>query len=150
TATALPGAVLDSNPPQFSTTPSYPSWQQDGVSTPPYVASGLENFGFNYFHNEFNFGGWHSWPTVDYAALHGFKVVDSYWRNPDTYWTGSWTNGNWLPAQTQWMGAVGMDWTAMAAGVGIAGNSWDDMRWDQAIDAGEPALIQAVVGHNPN
>jgi hypothetical protein len=165
TASMLSGKVIDNSPPYLSATPNYPAWQQDNTSTPAYIAPDIGNFGFKYFHNEFNLGGWNSWPTQDYASTHGFGVVSSYYRDPYQWWSSwspgngipqqTWNAGSWLPAQTQWMGWVSnLDWHTFGQTLGVAGTMcgnylcYNDIHWDALVDIGENAVKQAILASN--
>ena len=102
----LRGVELDSNPPQVGQPPvPYPSKLDDDFEPEagPYIAQGIEPFRFDYFNNEFNYGGWHNGPMSAYAAGHGFNIIRAY--------KASRTDWSHLPSDTDWMKIKGLRWT---------------------------------------
>lgn len=133
TADRLAGAAIDADPPELGTVPAYPAWAQDGVVSPEYVVPDLANFGFQYFHNTYNFGGWHTWSSTDYASAHGFRSLTSYARDTAAV--------TWMPAGARWLSwAEYVDWGSFMGELGLTPG-----RWDQVADLGEPAVIQAIL-----
>jgi hypothetical protein len=134
TAASLAGLSLQPNPPELGTVPAYRPEQQDVVTAPPYVSTGLQNFRFDYFHNVYNFSGWHTWPSADYASVHGFQVLSNYGRDTP--------NVTWLPAGTQWLASFGyVNWDTFMGVLGLPAG-----RWDQLVDLGETQIVQAILG----
>jgi hypothetical protein len=77
----LRGVELDDEPPVIRTpATSYPSEQTDGLppGEGPYVARDIKPFRLREFTAEFNYGGWHNFNLIDYAATHGFRVIYPY------------------------------------------------------------------------
>lgn len=77
----LRGAELDDQPPALGS-PAYPydPHQADGYGPgeAPYVARGIAPFRLREFTCEFNYGGWHNFQMIEYAATHGFSVIYPY------------------------------------------------------------------------
>jgi hypothetical protein len=132
TAAVLAGATIQTNPPQLGIVPTYPADQQDGVSNPPYMSNNLHNFQLSYFNNLFNFRGYHTWSSGDYATVHGFGSLVEYYRNAGTV--------TWEPAGTRWMTAIEPEWDTLMTALGLPAG-----RWDQVVDTGETKVIQAVI-----
>lgn len=90
---------LDDNPPLLGRPdPPYDPRMADDLlpgQRPPYVALGIEPFRLTRFHNEFYYGGWHTFDMVDYALCHGFSLATPYVRQLDQ-------QGH-LPPGTQWI-----------------------------------------------
>ncbi|MBL7224095.1 MAG: hypothetical protein ISS72_09600 [Candidatus Brocadiae bacterium] len=85
TIEALRGVALDDDPPVLGKpTKPYRDAMADGCAPDqrPYVARGIQRFRFRFFHNEFSYGGHHTWPMTDYAAVHGFGIVTPYASEP--------------------------------------------------------------------
>jgi hypothetical protein len=134
TAAMLQGVAIQPNPPELTSTPVYPPNQQDAVpAPPPYISSDLGNFRFQYFNNLFNFAGYHTWPSTDYAAVHGFNSVSAYSRNS--------TTSPQMPSDTQWMASFSYpNWVTFMGTLGL-----DAGRYDELVDLGEDQIVQAVI-----
>jgi len=136
TAAGLAGSSLQSDPPQLGIAPIYPADQQDGVSPALYVSNGLRNFRFNDFNNLFDYGGFYSWQMDDYAAVHGFSAIAEYNRNAAA--------APWIPAGTGWDADFDKpEWTTFMGTLGLTAG-----RYDEVIDLGEPAILQALGNAN--
>jgi hypothetical protein len=80
----LRGVALDRDPPELPAGEPHPEKMGDDwpPGEGPYVARGIRPFRFRFFHNEFSYGGWHTWDMTDYAAAHGFDIVSTYRASP--------------------------------------------------------------------
>ncbi|MFO7947362.1 MAG: hypothetical protein R6V19_11160, partial [Armatimonadota bacterium] len=94
----LRGVTIDETPPQLGE-PAEPYDPRQTDDFPPgeapYVAEGIEPFRFDYFNNEFSYGGWHNWAMCDYASAHGFNILSNYRRDIPTL--------THLPENTEWL-----------------------------------------------
>ncbi len=99
TIDALRGVELDAAPPVLGQ-PAAPYKQAFADGCPPdkrpYVARGIRPFRFRFFHNEFSYGGWHTWEMTDYASAHGFNILYPYASSPAD-------RGSHLPKGTRWL-----------------------------------------------
>lgn len=98
TVEQLRGVALDDNPPELEQPPEpYDPRMTDDYppGEAPYVAEGIQPFRFEYFNNEFSYGGWHNWPMCDYASAHGFNILSNYRRDIPTL--------THLPENTEWL-----------------------------------------------
>ncbi len=82
----------------------YSSSDSDGLTygTGPYVAGNIGPFRFNYFNNEFLYGGQHTAEMKEYASMHGFNIISGA--------AASWSH---LPTGTKFLGVGGLglnDW----------------------------------------
>ena len=107
----LRGVALGTDPPQMGTPAKpYPANMSDPFAPgeAPYVADGIQPFRFTRFTNEFNYGGWHNWTMMDYAATRGFGILTKYNRLPEAFahypagtrvlsWGGFVNWHTWLP-----------------------------------------------------
>jgi Concanavalin A-like lectin/glucanases superfamily len=138
TAASLPQAVIQNGAPQLGSAPAFPITQQDGVVTPPYVSTGLGNFGFDWFNNVYVFFGYYTWSTEDYAALHGFNALGSSYRDA--------TTDSWEPAGTQWMTSVtNLNWDGVMSQLKL-----DPQRWDELMDLGAANVVQTILNASPS
>ncbi|MBU0606703.1 MAG: hypothetical protein KKI08_02400 [Armatimonadetes bacterium] len=120
-----PPVLLDHHPPTPGEAPKPTDPRMTDDFPPgkaPYVAKGIAPFRFRYFHNEFNYGGWHNWAMCEYAMTHGFSILSSYNRKPDD-WPRVAAGTKWL----SWGGFV--DWHKWLPAHGIP-----DGRLDQLMD----------------
>lgn len=94
----LRGVTIDETPPQLGE-PAEPYDPRQTDDYPPgeapYIAGGIEPFRFDYFNNEFSYGGWHNWAMCDYASAHGFNILSNYRRDIPTL--------THLPENTEWL-----------------------------------------------
>lgn len=107
----LRGVKLDDDPPVMgSPAKPYPANMSDAFEpgTAPYEADGILPFRLRRFTNEFNYGGWHNFRMMDYAATHGFRILTKYGRTPADFghypagtqvlnWGGFVNWHKWLP-----------------------------------------------------
>jgi len=120
----LRGIALDPDPPVMGTPANpYPANMDDDYmpGAAPYQAADLRPFRLRRFTNEFNYGGWHNFSMLDYAATHGFSILTKYNRQPADF--------AHYPAGTQvlnWGGFI--DWHTWLPEHGIA-----DGRYDQLV-----------------
>jgi len=125
TIEGLRGVTLDDNPPVLGDrlAPYDPRMTDDfPPGTAPYVAKDIAPFRFRYFHNEFNYGGWHNFAMHEYAVTHGFDILYPYNHKP-----ADWPH---VPAGTKWLSWGGfVDWHKWLPAHGIA-----DGRLDQLMD----------------
>lgn len=131
TAAKLRGIKLQPDPPQITVFPSYDPRMADGTTSPPYKVPQLRNFRFNYFTNEFNYGGWHMFNAVDYACLHGFDTIFPYTRDP--------LGITHMPAGTKFMTWPGWEWDPFMTAKSIPLG-----RWDKLWEIGEANLATQV------
>jgi len=94
----LHGVMLDDAPPIPGDQPA--DWDAKMVDDwpdgeAPFEAAEVAPFRFEYFTNEFSYGGWHNWNMQEYAVTHGFSVLSAYNHRPD-----EWTH---LPEGTKWL-----------------------------------------------
>ncbi len=151
TVEALRGKVLDADPPRPNGRPDkpYPANMTDSwpPGEAPYVASGIRPFRFKWFHNEFNYGGWHNWAMTDYAALHGFDVLSAYNHSPKTW--------HHVPDGTRWVKWGGfVNWEKWMSGRDIPEGRFDrlaqmplaDMlRRENALPEFDPSYAQLMI-----
>jgi len=107
----LRGVVLDPDPPRMDPPAKpYPANMSDPFQpgTAPYEAPDILPFRMTRFTNEFNYGGWHNFKMMDYAATHGFQLLTKYNRQPADFahypagtqvlnWGGFINWHQWLP-----------------------------------------------------
>lgn len=107
TIDALRGVRLDEGPPELGEPAGEYAEKMTDSYAPgeaPYIADKIAPFRFEYFDNEFSYGGWHNWAMCDYACAHGFNVLSSYNHRPAD-WTHVPENTKWL----RWGGLVNWD-----------------------------------------
>ncbi|NOY79455.1 MAG: hypothetical protein GXP31_00470 [Kiritimatiellaeota bacterium] len=151
TAEALRDKPVDPAPPHAGARPAkpYPSRMTDSYPSgkAPYIAPGIRPFRFKWFHNEFNYGGWHNWGMTDYAALHGFDVLSAYNHTPET-WRHEPPDTRWI----KWGGFV--NWEKWMASHDIPEGRFDRLaqmpladilRKEQALPKFDPAYAQLMI-----
>ncbi|MCC6446354.1 MAG: hypothetical protein IT210_23240 [Armatimonadetes bacterium] len=123
TVDRLRNARFDDNEPAFRQPDApYDPHMGDGFAPgkAPYVARGIRPFRFRYFRNEFNYGGWHNWNMIDYAASHGFSILYPYNFDP--------ASRKHLPAGTRWLcWSWWVDWPKWMPAHGMEAGRWDQL-----------------------
>jgi hypothetical protein len=137
-AAQLAGKQLQSIPPQLGNLPTYPASQTDGTANPPYVSSGLQNFGFTYFNNHIYIHGGYTWHTMDYAAVHGFNAVIDGGRDSVAGAKAV------MPAGTRWLGGLNSVFNVTKPEY-LVRLGLDASRWDELVDYTEQRLVQKIL-----
>jgi hypothetical protein len=117
----LRGVELDDHPPIVGEPAKpYDPGQVDGLppGTAPYVAPGIKPFRLRQFTAEFNYGGWHNFKMIEYAATHGFGVIYPYVMNDRSH----------MPRGTQWLqwGSF-VDWAKFFAAHNVPWGRFDKL-----------------------
>jgi len=115
----LRGVGLDDDPPVVGAPAKpYPEHQTDGFAPgmAPYCAAGVRPFRLRSFTAEFNYGGWHNFSMMEYAASHGFSVIYPYVMEDRSH----------FPPGTRWLrwGSF-VDWRKFLASRGIPWGRFD-------------------------
>jgi len=96
TVETLRDGELDDDPPVLGTPAQpHPVEHADGfpAGEAPYYARGIRPFRLRHFTAEFNYGGWHNFGMMEYAATHGFSVIYPYVMEDVSH----------FPAGTKWL-----------------------------------------------
>jgi hypothetical protein len=120
----LRGIDIDEHPPALrSTKHTYAANMVDPYppGEGPYVAEDIRPFRFQYFNNEFNYGGWYNHAMADYAAMHGFNILLGYNREIE--------GADHLPNDTRWLTWGGLVvWSTWLGNHGIPDGRWDQLQ----------------------
>ncbi len=142
TADDLRGVTLDDSPPVLADRPE--GWDERMVDDwpageAPYAAEGIAPFRFDYFTNEFSYGGWHNWYMHEYAVTHGFSVLFPYNHAPD-----DWPH---LPEGTDWLKWGGfVNWHTWMDERGIGERQFQELA---ALDVPSLMLQEQKLANDP-
>ncbi|HEY3498462.1 MAG TPA: hypothetical protein VGK73_27410 [Polyangiaceae bacterium] len=134
----LDGVRLDRTPPVVGTpNPPYASIYTDDAPAgqAPFLTGAIQSFRHEHFQNEFMLSGRRTYGAADYAAIRGFRFLQTADRNL--------AQQGHMPPETKWARIVGFDWKKWMRDHSLDDGQWPQGQWQKLADLDLVALLTA-------